>query len=151
MNYRKGCLIEAFDNGEIDVLIHGANCFNTMGAGVALHLKNRWPEVFEVDKNKSVKGDKGKLGGTTRVWVDRKCGSAGLVINAYTQYKYGRGVHCDYDAITEVFTTIKEFHHNFGSIGIPKIGAGLAGGNWGLIEHLIDSLEIDNLYCYTLE
>ena len=35
----------------VDAIFHCCNCFNTMGAGVALAIKNKYPEVFKVEKN----------------------------------------------------------------------------------------------------
>ena len=36
MNIVKGDLIKSAKEGQFDVIIHGCNCFNTMGAGIAL-------------------------------------------------------------------------------------------------------------------
>jgi O-acetyl-ADP-ribose deacetylase (regulator of RNase III) len=48
----------------------------------------------------------------------------------------------DYDAIRSVFKKIKS---NFSGkrIGYPKIGAGLAGGDWDQISKIIDEELID--------
>jgi O-acetyl-ADP-ribose deacetylase (regulator of RNase III) len=64
------------------------------------------------------------------------------VLNAYTQYKYGRNhadgdaVPVDYDAIT---LCMRKINHNFKGmhIGLPMIGAGLAGGDWEKIKQII--------------
>ena len=37
----QGNLIALADAGQIDVLIHGCNCFCTMGAGIAKDIKSR--------------------------------------------------------------------------------------------------------------
>jgi O-acetyl-ADP-ribose deacetylase (regulator of RNase III) len=34
-----------------DVIAHQVNCLGVMGAGVALQIKNKWPEVYEGYKN----------------------------------------------------------------------------------------------------
>ena len=60
------------------------------------------------------------------------------VVNAYTQFHYrGQGVPADYNAIRSAFRLIK---HRFGGrrIGYPKIGAGLAKGDWATIAAIID-------------
>ena len=64
------------------------------------------------------------------------------VVNAYTQYSYGRnhsdGVDkpIDYEALT---LCLRKMNHNFKNlkIGLPKIGSGLAGGEWEKIEKII--------------
>jgi hypothetical protein len=64
------------------------------------------------------------------------------VVNAYTQYNYGRN-HANGDTIPfsyEAFTLcMRKMNKVFEGkrIGLPKIGAGLAGGNWSLIESII--------------
>ena len=65
-----------------------------------------------------------------------------IVVNAYTQYMYGRnhadGVKSpvDYAAIE---LCMKKINHLFKGkrIGLPKIGSGLAGGDWDRIEKII--------------
>ena len=41
MNIVKGCLIELAVEGNFDVIVHGCNCFNTMGAGIAKQIKKK--------------------------------------------------------------------------------------------------------------
>lgn len=128
----KGDLIEMALKGEFSVIVHGANCFTTMGSGIAVGIKNTFPEAYEADL-KTVKGDESKLGHYT--FAQSK---GVIVVNAYTQYKYwGPGVKADYKAIEKVFAQIgKDFKGH--KIGYPMLGAGLAGGDWSLIEPLID-------------
>ena len=64
-----------------------------------------------------------------------------LIVNAYTQYhwKTGPGImNADYRAIQQVFSLIAtDFKGR--RIGYPKIGAGLAGGDWKVISKIIDN------------
>ena len=64
-----------------------------------------------------------------------------LIVNAYTQYhwKTGPGImNADYRAIQQVFSQIAtDFKGR--RIGYPKIGAGLAGGDWKVISTIIDN------------
>ena len=53
-----------------DVVIHGCNCFNTTGAGVAKQIKLQYPEAYQADKL-TIKGDKGKLGSYTQAETNR--------------------------------------------------------------------------------
>lgn len=61
-----------------------------------------------------------------------------IVVNAYTQFDYqGAGVKVDYDAVRSCMRWIgKKFSGK--RIGLPKIGAGLAGGDWDLIQSIIE-------------
>lgn len=65
-----------------------------------------------------------------------------FVVNAYTQYKYGRnhkdGVDTpfDYEAFTMCMRKMNKIFEGK-HIGLPQIGAGLAGGNWQKIKQII--------------
>jgi len=132
----KGDLIKLALKGEFDLIIHGCNCFCTMGAGIAKIIKQKFPEAYSADL-KTKKGDKSKLGGISWVKVKTKNGDL-IVVNGYTQYNFrGRGRKADYEAIREVFKEIKEIFSGL-RIGYPAIGAGLAGGSWKVISQIIE-------------
>ena len=63
--------------------------------------------------------------------------------NCATQHRYlPRGVcHADYNAIRSCMVTVKDYAklRNL-TIAMPKIGAGLAGGDWGLIEQILNDV-----------
>jgi len=131
----KGDLIKLAIKGEFDIIIHGCNCFCTMGAGTAKAIKAEFPEAFKADQG-TEKGDKSKLGSFTHATTVRN-GHSITVINAYTQFNYrGKGLKADYDAIRDVF---KELKSQFAGkrFGFPLIGAGLAGGDWEIISEII--------------
>ena len=137
----KGNLIDLAEQGQFDLIVHGCNCFHTMGAGIAKEISHRYPAALAVDKKSTLKGDSSKLGGYTFTYVVVSNGNAFIIINAYTQYYYGRpkkgkGPLVDYDAIESVFGMIAQNFHDY-RIGYPKIGAGLAGGDWKIINNII--------------
>lgn len=129
MKHTTGNLLNKALAGEFDVIVHGANCFCVMGAGIAAQIAFVFPEAYEADKA-TVSGDWSKLGTTSEVIVRDL-----VVVNGYTQYTPGRSV--DYDAISRVFREVAK-RHTGKRIGIPKIGAGIAGGDWEVIERIID-------------
>ena len=132
----KGDLIHLAVAGEFDVIIHGCNCFCAMGAGIAKQIRKTFPEAYDVDLA-TESGDESKLGNYSKVRVDTASGSF-YIINGYTQYHYaGDGILADYKAIETLFSRIKS-DFSGKRIGYPKIGAGLAGGNWEIISTIID-------------
>ena len=138
MKTLKGDLIKLALDGEFDVIVHGCNCFCTMGAGIAKQIKHTFPMAYAIDLQTN-KGDKAKLG--TINYVKTK---GVTVVNAYTQYGYGRGqIHTDYTAIQTAFKQIAKTFFN-SRIGYPAIGAGHAGGNWDIISTIINK-ELLNL------
>ena len=133
----KGDLITMAKHGEFDVVIHGCNCFHIMGAGVAWGLRNAFPEVFQADLE-TQRGAFDKLG-TCSEAVCEIDGGVVTVVNAYTQYSPGGPpgtVNVDYQALRKCMVWVKT-NHSGKKIGIPKIGAGLAGGDWDKISKII--------------
>src|SRR5574344_1634321 len=128
-----GDLIEMAEHGDFDVIVHGCNCFCTMGAGIALQIKHHFPEAYYADCDYSKKGDKKKLGNYSCAY----CCKDITVVNAYTQYDFRGRNNADYKAIRSVFSKIKHDFHGK-RIGYPLIGAGLAGGDWDKISKIID-------------
>ena len=140
----KGDLIKLAKNGEFDVIVHGCNCFNTMGLGIALQIKQNFPEVWDVDRN-TIKGYKNKLGNYTK-YTYYSYPSKLTIINAYTQFKPGSNpLSENYNAIRSCFRKIAE-EFSDKKIGIPAIGSGLAGGDfltiWNIIEEETKDLDI---------
>ena len=136
MNTIDGDIIKKALAGEFDVIIHGCNCFCTMGAGLAKGIKDAFPKAYEADCA-TTKGDKEKLGTCTFA----ECSIAGgtvTIVNAYTQYNYGRGrVQTDYEAIRQCLEwAVEKFRGK--RIGLPKIGSGLGGGDWNIIQKIIE-------------
>ena len=50
----KGDLIKLAIKGDFDVIIHGCNCFCTMGAGIAKSIKTAFPEAYLIWKHSKV-------------------------------------------------------------------------------------------------
>lgn len=161
----KGDLLWLGRTGEFDVIIHGCNCFNAMGAGIARSVQTHFPEAYVVDLTTEM-GAVEKLGTYTWAVVDcytdvppdtsgtcvsvysdrnRSRHHQLTVVNAYTQWRpagnpnspFGDQRVVDYDAIRLAFRRIKA---NFGGkkLAYPLIGAGLAGGDWNIIARIID-------------
>jgi len=132
-----GNLVDMAYHGKFDVIIHGCNCFCTMGAGIAKEIATRFPPAYAVDLQ-TTKGDHGKLGNYTSVMVKNKYGQDLIVVNLYTQYRYGRDrCHFDYNAFRQGLKKLAPHAGNF-RIGMPMIGAGLAGGDWNVIQQILE-------------
>jgi len=157
-----GDLIELAKKGKFDVITHGCNCFCTMGAGIAPQMARAFNcDKFPMEDSK-YRGDIKKLGtidyqSQLVIPVIRPIKIAGveiesadfgghplIVVNSYTQYRYGRNhsdgdqAPIDYDALTLCMRKINALFPRK-TIGLPKIGAGLAGGDWNRIKGIIES------------
>jgi O-acetyl-ADP-ribose deacetylase (regulator of RNase III) len=144
MKIVRGDLIELAKAGEFDVIIQGCNCQCRMARGIALTIKQQFPEAVAADMQTTI-GDspeerlrqRDKLGTFTTAHIHRD-GWNFTIVNGYTQFHWqGEGVLADYDAIRSVFRQVKQ---QFGGqrIGYPKIGAGLARGDWSIISSSIE-------------
>lgn len=136
MNVVGGDLLQFALAGRFDVILHGCNCQCAMGKGIALSIKNQFPEAYAADLA-TVKGDRNKLGTITIAQIERP-EVRFAIVNAYTQFHYrGDGMLADYDAIRAALKLVKT---KFGGkrIGYPRIGAGLAKGDWTVISRIID-------------
>ncbi len=152
-----GDLITLANAGTFEVITHGCNCHCTMGAGIAPQMA----KAFGCDRFKmeapEYKGSINKLGTIDYELLhfsnwDKKFqrypdeGDTILhklyVVNSYTQYSYGAnhtdGVArpLDYESLTLCLRKMN-FAFKGKHIGLPQIGAGLAGGNWNRIQSII--------------
>lgn len=136
MDIVRGDLIRLALDGVFDVVVHGCNCQCVMGAGIAKAIRAAFPAAFEADRA-TARGDRGKLG-TFSAAVIASTGRSITVVNAYTQFHWrGSKPLADYEAIRRVFSLIRSAFSGK-RIGYPKIGAGLAGGDWPTIAAIID-------------
>lgn len=116
------------------VLAHGVNCQGVMGSGVALAIRNKWPNCYKTYK-KYVETNLGKeskelLGEcflhyeeAQRVWI----------ANCFTQDFYGRDGN-QYATKNSVFESLFQAYEFAGREGLmlamPKIASGLGGLDW---------------------
>lgn len=135
IKYVTGNLISDAQN--YDVIGHGCNCFCQMNSGIAPLIKANFPEAYEVDQKTKI-GDKEKLGTFTHTQ-----NTTPVVVNLYSQYDFrGRRIgrmDLDYQALR---SALKLMQNKFTGkrIALPKIGAGLAGGDWTIIERIIEEV-----------
>lgn len=118
------------------ILVHGCNCFNNMGAGLAKTISKQWPLADKVDKS-TLMGDKTKLGNYSYANVEPNV----MVINLYTQYRYGHGLRLEYDALkyglSTLVSTVNELFSNPIYLVPEYIGCGLAGGDINLVRPIL--------------
>jgi len=115
------------------VVLHGCNCLHTMGAGIAKYLSTVYPQVYSADVSQTKKHDKSKLGTFSTAIITPKF----HILNCYTQYDYMRRHSStppvDYDAIRNCCKKVAERYKGW-EIRTPKIGCGLAGGQWSVVQ-----------------
>lgn len=135
IEYVKGDLLET----NIRHIIHGCNSHGVMQSGVAKVIREKYPRAYQ-DYNDTYNSYGLELGSiVVSVQSDGK-----VIHNAITQKDYGRDssrVYVSYWAIAEAFRKINQW--GIKEIAMPKIGAGLAKGDWNVIEAIIENTLID--------
>jgi O-acetyl-ADP-ribose deacetylase (regulator of RNase III) len=136
LKHAKGNLLDLAEAGEFDVILHGANCFNTMGGGIAREIRERYPAAALMDDN-TIRGDYNKLGNYTEVFPEFTNGKF-TILNCYTQYDMSQGNDVFEYAAFELILQKLTFVYPGKRFGLPYIGMGLAGGDKTVIIQMIE-------------
>jgi len=135
--YKTGDLLDA----EERIIAHGCNAKGVMGAGVALAIKKKWPAAYH-DYRKEFDFNPHSLY-LGRVIYSKVDINYRVIAHCITQATYGRAKkqYVDYDAVRYAIRTLNSDLDNGKpfSVAMPMIGAGLAGGDWFIIEKIIES------------
>ena len=147
MNVIKGDLILLAKEGAFDVIAHGCNCQGNMGKGLAQQVTRQFPLAQKLDTPDALPGEIRGI-----VHPDGL-----IVVNAYTQILPGipQGLAAalsPIDGYKKPFFATQENRYEFlrycmqgmnlyfpgKRLGLPMIGAGLAGGDWKRIQPIIE-------------
>jgi O-acetyl-ADP-ribose deacetylase (regulator of RNase III) len=121
-----------------DAFGHGCNCQKRMASGVAYAVRHTYYEMVQADLDSEITPEQ-RLG--TYIVVPLRNGKVGF--NIYSQFKYGRDrVHVDYDALEAgVRGVCNELSsHSQKTLALPKIGCGLAGGDWSIVNKILEKI-----------
>lgn len=125
---------------ELKYIAQGVNCQNVMGAGVAKAIYEKYPDVkkqyhefYYIAYSKQ-----SLLGKSNAVRTDKK-----VIFNCFTQFDFGNAYknkkrYVNYSAIVKCFEYLMYYIEEDEILAIPKIGCGLAGGDWDFVEQLIN-------------
>lgn len=147
LRYKIGDLIEAAEANEVGVIAHCCNCQVNMGSGIAPQIRLAFPYAWEADQQ-TEKGDPKKLGSFSFGDPSDEGYDGPLVYNLYGQLGYGKrrygGRDLNYNALYDALAAMGNHLHGYDTggepahvIGLPMLGAGLAGGDWDIIEMMI--------------
>lgn len=143
ITYKNGNLLES----NCDIICHQVNCQKVMGSGIAKQIREKWPVVYytycdliEYYRDLGLVDDSSDLLGQMQlIKTEDK-----YVANFFSQDKYlPRSIcHTDYKAFRMCCVKLKDqvigLNKNL-TIGFPyKIGCGLAGGDWSIVEKIIE-------------
>jgi hypothetical protein len=135
------------------IIVHQVNTAGVMGAGVALAIKERYPNVNERYAAYAENYPRDELMGIVQ---PVKVGDRLMVINLFGQH-LGEPAGNDpsgllrrmtsYDATADAWAKISKFRHDIDSqpggapVYIPYLmGCGLGGGSWKVYSAIVDAL-----------
>jgi hypothetical protein len=150
---------DIFEERDLNCIAHQANCFCTMGSGIAKIIRERFPEAYQADL-KTKKGDSEKLGTYSYAMISRDVQNENdepwlKIANVYGQFGFGgrsqtppvRDTLYDslYDGLellrddTEDLICKGDLNASEGyRIGIPYgLGSALGGGKWRIVREMI--------------
>lgn len=128
------------------LLLHQTNCLGVMGGGIAAQIRKQNPKVYEeyswlCSKQSSI----GELLGTIQILPkdNFSLSNPQYIVNCFGQREVSNSFKMtSYDALDECFNAVRNYcnekYPEGCKIGIPyKIGCGLGGGNWEIVEAII--------------
>jgi len=122
------------------IIVHVCNDIGGWGRGFVLALSDRWasPEREYRDWHKRRSDPPFELGQVLFVEVDSQLWVANMIGQRDTRSRGGRPP-VRYEAIREGLGRVADyaFEQN-ASVHMPRIGCGLAGGDWTKVEQLIE-------------
>jgi len=131
-------------NGDIfsvqfGIVCHQVNCMGKMGAGLALEMRERWPQVLKDYMHVY------KLGQLTlgRIILTHIKNNELMVASLAGQFKYGKYARqTDYPAVKMCLKAVlqaQRMRQPYLPIYIPYgMGCGLAGGSWNVVSKIIN-------------
>jgi len=134
----EGDLIYLAKKGKFDVITHGCNCQSKMGAGIAVSMNSHFGvSHFPMELQGPSPLKLGNIDFRYDLRFKTEHGHPIIIVNSYTQiYPSVKSKPLDYEALTlcmrKINMQFKGMH-----IGLPQIGAGLAGGDWYRIKEII--------------
>ena len=117
-------------------LAHGCNCAGSMGAGIAVAFRERYPEMYEEYRRRCKAEPRQFNPGDVFLW---KNDDRPWVFNLATQERYWRG-RATYEAIEACLVKMRQLAdgQGIGRVSMPRIGAGLGGLSWRKVKAIIE-------------
>lgn len=124
------------------IIAHQVNCQRVAGAGLALQIRNKWPDWYaEFLKQEPHLGCVFYYAATQKEHPERKKFSTSIFIaSLYTQDRYGtKKRYTDYIHLGNALAQIAPYVSEICPLYIPYgIGCGLGGGDWAIVSNIIE-------------
>jgi O-acetyl-ADP-ribose deacetylase (regulator of RNase III) len=120
---------------------HGCNCQGSMGAGIAVGFRDRYPRMFARYRERCKAEPRQFNPGDCWLW---KADDRPWVFNLATQENYWRA-RATYEAIEQSLTRMRRQADAEGvtRIALPRVGAGKGGLSWKKVKGVIERVFAD--------
>jgi O-acetyl-ADP-ribose deacetylase (regulator of RNase III) len=142
MRFVIGDLLDHFEAGDVDAIVHVCNCQGVMGSGLALQVKSRFPDAYDA-----------YIRSMSSTEIDNRLGTISFskhedkrfIFNLHAQFYYGSGKHryLNYEALYKCLCSVASHMkmYNVNSLGIPYLlGCNRAGGDWKIVHAMIEAV-----------
>ena len=118
-------------------LAHGVNCKGSMGAGIAVGFRERYPAMYEEYRRRCTAIPRELNPGDCFLW--KAADGKPWVFNLATQEDYWRS-RATYDAVEQALAAMRAQAESAGvrSIAIPRIGTGYGGLSWKKLRPIVE-------------
>jgi len=155
-----GCLLEAFDKGEVSTIIQCVNCQGIMGSGIAKAIRDKYPFVYVLYKEFCLGYEPHQLLGEMQnidvayydykndtYWNGDNSFPDKHIVNIFGQENYGYGKRqVNYGALGKAFTAASygltqasdQALNDYDIIGFPyKFASDRGGADWDIVLEMI--------------
>ena len=126
-----------------DVICHQVNCIGIMGGGVALQIKNKYPDVYNEYKEycENCKNPSRLLGCVQMVNILEGTENKQYVANIFGQLDCTNSCDINYTALRIALQKLKHICPTRFTFAFPyNIGCGIGGGNWDIVYKMLDEV-----------
>jgi len=143
----KGDLLKEFKKRTVGVILHVANCQRVFGSGIALQIKEQYPDAYKAYMNHPTINDDVRSEVELGTISYHQFPNDAYIFNLHAQHLYGRSSrYLNYEAFYLTLEKVRDVLAGKGlidissiNIGVPKnIGSCRAGGNAKIIEKMIE-------------
>jgi O-acetyl-ADP-ribose deacetylase (regulator of RNase III) len=123
-----------------EALGHGCNCAGSMGAGVAVGFRERYPAMFD-EFRRRCKAEPPEFGlGDVFFWREE---GKPAVFNLGTQTRPGRGA--TYPVVEQALAAMRATADREGvrTVAVPRLAAGYGGLSWKKVRALVEAAFAD--------
>lgn len=122
-------------DAKADAILHQTNCKGVMGAGLALQIRNKYPDVYAKYRILCKEEGTNLLG---CIEVESPNAGGPKIVNIFAQDDYNSTHRCtSYDALEQALSKAADIFSGR-TVAVPyKMSCGLAGGNWEIVKVII--------------